>query len=106
MSTTTTAAGDSTSDPSIITTSPGTSPATLTALKSRLRQIATDATTAAEAIDVGRCDFLDGELSRHLGRLDVLGMRLADVCEHLAAGVDPQGAPAAGACPLAAGGGQ
>jgi hypothetical protein len=35
-------------------------------------------------------DFLDGELARYQARLDVLALRLADVCEPLAAGVDPQ----------------
>jgi hypothetical protein len=30
-------------------------------------------------------------VARYQGRLDVLALRLADVCEHLAVGVDPQG---------------
>jgi hypothetical protein len=63
----------------------------LDAVKYRLHEIAATASTAAEALDAGRCDFLDGELARYQGRLDVLALRLADVCEKLAAGVDPQG---------------
>jgi hypothetical protein len=43
----------------------------------------------AEALDVGRCDILSPELGRLLGRLDVLTLRLADVCDRLAEGVDP-----------------
>jgi hypothetical protein len=51
------------------------------------------ATTAAEALDAGSVDFLPGELARLPGALDGVSERLADVCERLAAGVDPQGRP-------------
>jgi hypothetical protein len=64
----------------------------LDAVKHRLQEIAATASCAAEALDAGGVDFLDGELSRYLGRLDVLADRLADVCGRLALGVDPQGA--------------
>jgi hypothetical protein len=46
------------------------------------------ASTAAEALDAGRVDFLDGELARYQGRLDVLALRLADVCDRLSVGVN------------------
>jgi hypothetical protein len=36
-------------------------------------------------------DFLDGELGHHLRCLDDLAEKLADMCERLAEGVDPQG---------------
>ncbi len=62
----------------------------LDAVRQRLQEISTTAATAAEALDGAAVDFLDGELSRLLGRLDELAGRLCDVCEHLAAGVDPQ----------------
>jgi hypothetical protein len=50
-----------------------------------------NATTAAEALGAGSLDFLPGELARLLAGLDAAGDRLRDVCERLAAGVDPQG---------------
>jgi hypothetical protein len=69
---------------------------TLASLRQRLHEIAATASTAAEALDAGRVDFLPGELGRHLGRLDALAAGLAEVCELPAAGVDPQGAPPSG----------
>ncbi len=63
----------------------------LAALKARLLEIASTATTAAEALDAGRVDYLPPELSRLLGSLDVLAGRLVELCERLAVGVDPQG---------------
>jgi hypothetical protein len=41
-------------------------------------------------------DFLPGELARLPGALDGVSERLGDICERLAAGVDPQGRPANG----------
>jgi hypothetical protein len=64
----------------------------LDAVRHRLQEIATTASTAAEALDAGRCDFLAPELSRLLGALDGVAERLEVVCERLAVGVDPQGA--------------
>jgi hypothetical protein len=66
----------------------------LDAVRHRLQEIATTAATAAEALDAGRCDFQGGELARYQGRLDVLALRLTDVCDRLAVGVDPQAARA------------
>jgi hypothetical protein len=68
---------------------------TLASLRRRLHEIAATASTAAEALDACGVDFLPGELARLLGALDGVAERLADVCERLAAGVDPQGRPAA-----------
>jgi hypothetical protein len=64
----------------------------LDAVRHRLQEIATAASVAAQALDAGRCDFLPPELSRLLGALDGVRGRLADVCDRLAEGVDPQGA--------------
>jgi hypothetical protein len=66
----------------------------VTALRDRLREVAATATTAAEALDDGSVDFLAPEVARLLGALDGVAERLVDICERLAAGVDPQGAPA------------
>jgi hypothetical protein len=60
-------------------------------LRARLQEIAATATTAAEALDAGSLDFLPGELARLLAGIDGVAERLADICERLAAGVDPQG---------------
>jgi hypothetical protein len=43
--------------------------------------------------DSGGVDFLPPEVARLLGALDGVAERLADICERLAAGVDPQGGP-------------
>jgi hypothetical protein len=36
------------------------------------------------------CDWLPAELGRLLGRLDAVVEGLADVCDRLSAGIDPQ----------------
>jgi hypothetical protein len=64
---------------------------TLASLRQRLQEIAATATTAAEALDAGSVDFLAPEVARLLGALDGVAERLADICDRLAAGVDPQG---------------
>jgi hypothetical protein len=69
---------------------------TLYAIRERLQEIAASASIAAQALDAGRLDFLPPELSRLLGALDGVRDRLADVCDRLAEGVDPQGA--SGSC--------
>ncbi len=73
---------------------------TLTAIRHRLQEIAAAALTAAEAVEVCCCDFIEpeAELGRLLGRLDGVAERLADVCELLAAAVDPQPAPGTWPC--------
>jgi hypothetical protein len=62
----------------------------LDAVRQRLQEIATTATTAAEALDTCACDWLAPELGRLLGRLDAVAEGLADVCDRLSAGIDPQ----------------
>jgi hypothetical protein len=59
-------------------------------LRARLHEIAGLASTAAEALDAGRVDFLPPEVARLLGALDGVSERLADIWERLAAGVDPK----------------
>jgi hypothetical protein len=63
---------------------------TLASLKAKLHEISTTAAVAAEALDAGRVDFLAPEVDRLVGTLDILAGRLADVCDRLAVGVDPQ----------------
>jgi hypothetical protein len=63
-------------------------------IRHRLQEIATTASTAAEALDASACDFLPPELARLAGALDGIAERLDAVCERLAAGVDPQGGTA------------
>jgi hypothetical protein len=63
---------------------------TVADIKARLQEIAAAATTAAEALDAGRVDFLPPELARVLGRLDAVAERLEAACGLLALGVDPQ----------------
>jgi hypothetical protein len=60
-------------------------------VKIRLQEIAATASTAAEALDAGRVDFLPPDLGHVLGALDGVAERLEVVCEGLAVGVDPQG---------------
>jgi hypothetical protein len=52
---------------------------TFGALRHRLQEIATSATTAAEALDGCACDFLPPELHRFLVRLDALQANLEAV---------------------------
>jgi hypothetical protein len=59
-------------------------------IRHRLQEIATAATTAAEALDGAAVDFLPPELARVLGRLDGVQERLEEACGLLALGVDPQ----------------
>jgi hypothetical protein len=63
----------------------------LDAVRHRLQEIAATASTAAEALDAGSVDFLSPEVARLLGALDGVAGRLGDICERLAAGVDPEG---------------
>jgi hypothetical protein len=53
-------------------------------IKARLLEIATAATTTAEALDAGRCDYLDPEVRRPAGALDVVGERLQVLLARLA----------------------
>jgi hypothetical protein len=64
--------------------------ATLALIRHRLQEIATAATTAAEALDGAAVDYLDPEVLRLLWQLDHIEARLAKVCDRLSAGVDPQ----------------
>jgi hypothetical protein len=64
---------------------------TVNDLRERLQEISATASIAAQALD-GGLDYLPGELPRLLMGLDAAHDRLQDVCERLAAGVDPQGA--------------
>ena len=54
------------------------------------------AASPTEALDACFVDFLPPEVARLLGALDGVAERLADICERLAAGVDPQGNCAGG----------
>jgi hypothetical protein len=60
-------------------------------IKQRLLEIATAATTAAEALDAGSVDYLDPEVRRLAGALDVAADRLQELLARLALGVDPVG---------------
>jgi hypothetical protein len=46
-------------------------------------------------------DFLPPEVARLLGALDGVSERLADICERLAAGMDPQSRPENRTTPVA-----
>jgi hypothetical protein len=63
---------------------------TLEAIRSRLLDIAADATTAAEALDGAAADYLPAALPRLLTALDAVGERQGELLERLAVGVDPQ----------------
>jgi hypothetical protein len=63
----------------------------LDVLRSRMEEIAATATTAAEALDAGRVDYLEPGIARLLGAVDAVADRMADLCDRLAVGVDPQG---------------
>jgi hypothetical protein len=56
----------------------------------RLPAIATQAQTAAEALDGAALDFPPPEMDRFALQLDSIGSRLEGVCERLSVGVDPQ----------------
>jgi hypothetical protein len=73
---------------------PTPSTAALADVRRRLLEIATTASTAAEALDAGRVDLFEVEVAPLLARKGAPAADLGDVCELLADGVDPQGAPA------------
>lgn len=62
----------------------------LDAVRNRLQEIALTASTAAEALEGGRVDLFEAELARLLVYLDAAAGTVVEVCELLAAGVDPQ----------------
>jgi hypothetical protein len=64
--------------------------AAVRALRHKLEEISTSASIAAQALEGCACDWLPAELGRLLGRLDAVAEGLADVCDRLSAGIDPQ----------------
>jgi hypothetical protein len=64
--------------------------AAVRALCHKLQEISTSASIAAQALDGCACDWLAPELGRLLGRLDAVAEGLADVCDRLSDGKDPQ----------------
>jgi hypothetical protein len=67
----------------------------LDAVRHRLQESAATAATAAEALNACAVDLLSPELGRLAGALDGIAGRLADVCDRLSVGIDPQGASGA-----------
>jgi hypothetical protein len=61
-------------------------------VRTRLEEISATAGLAAEALGGGTVDWMPAELDRFAHQLERVEARLADVCDRLAVGLDPQGA--------------